>query len=220
MGGSGTNGGDQESSQVPETVVDGSDGASVLRVADLGEKQGRRHLGEGVTETEDETTTEVHLVSVGKGSDATASNHEGAAGGDGGPTAVGIGDVRGDEEGDDGTNVEHVDQDTKLVVILDGNVEELLPLIDLLRDVEQTSVVASRGRGNHENSCAQVQLAQMRLLVPDDMLEPGCLSLSYLELGGASADADVGSHDDVKARGEAITMEDVCWLLVQKRFNR
>lgn len=46
--------------QVPETVVDGSDGATVLGMADLSEQQRRAHLRERVAETEQETTTHVH----------------------------------------------------------------------------------------------------------------------------------------------------------------
>lgn len=46
--------------QVPETVVDGGQRATVLGVADLSEKHGRAHLGHRVAETKDEATGDVH----------------------------------------------------------------------------------------------------------------------------------------------------------------
>lgn len=50
--------------KVPQAVVDGSDGTTVLRVADFREKQRRGHLSEGVTETENKATTQVHCKFV------------------------------------------------------------------------------------------------------------------------------------------------------------
>ena len=46
--------------QVPETVVDGGERTTVLRVADLSEKHGGGHLGQRVAETKDESTAHVH----------------------------------------------------------------------------------------------------------------------------------------------------------------
>jgi hypothetical protein len=52
--------GNNESTQVPQAVVDGSDGTTVLRVADLSEKQRRGHLSERVAEAQNEATGHVH----------------------------------------------------------------------------------------------------------------------------------------------------------------
>lgn len=52
---------DKESSQVPQAVVDGGEDTTMLRMADLGEKNRRAHLSERVTETKDETATHVDL---------------------------------------------------------------------------------------------------------------------------------------------------------------
>jgi hypothetical protein len=49
-----------QGTQVPETVVDSGKRTTVLRMADLGEKHGRGHLSQGVTETKDESATHVH----------------------------------------------------------------------------------------------------------------------------------------------------------------
>lgn len=52
--------GDNQGSQVPQTVVDGGDGTTVLGMADLGKQEGRGHLSEGVAETENESAANIH----------------------------------------------------------------------------------------------------------------------------------------------------------------
>lgn len=54
------NAGHNQGTQVPQAIVDGGDRTTVLRMADFGEQQRRSHLSQRVTETENETTTEVH----------------------------------------------------------------------------------------------------------------------------------------------------------------
>lgn len=61
-GSSPTNAGNDQGTQVPQAVVDGSHGTTVLRVADLSEEKGGSHLSEGVAETEDEATSQVHCA--------------------------------------------------------------------------------------------------------------------------------------------------------------
>lgn len=46
--------------QVPQAVVDGRDDGTVLRMADLGEENRARELGQRVSETDEESTTKVH----------------------------------------------------------------------------------------------------------------------------------------------------------------
>lgn len=133
-------------------------------------------------------------VAVAEGSQATADNHEAAADEDGRLAAVVIANVRGDEERDDGTDVEHVDEDSKLVVVCNLGAEERIPLVHLLGGVHEHAVVACGGRGNHEHERHGIQLAQMRLLGPVDLLEARGLSLGNLDLGRDRRDTDVGRH--------------------------
>lgn len=52
---------DDQSSDVPETVVDSRESGAMLGMAKFGEQHGRRDLGERVTETKKGTTTHEHL---------------------------------------------------------------------------------------------------------------------------------------------------------------
>lgn len=49
-----------ECTQVPETVIDGSDSASMLGVAKLSKQNWGGHLSQRVAETEDESTSDIH----------------------------------------------------------------------------------------------------------------------------------------------------------------
>jgi hypothetical protein len=58
---------DEKCSQVPQAVVYGGEDTTVLRMADLGEENGRAHLGERVTEPKDKPATHVDLPVRRKG---------------------------------------------------------------------------------------------------------------------------------------------------------
>ncbi len=99
-------------------------------------------------------------VAVAKRRHETAANHEDAAKDDGGLPAKIVGNVWRDEEGHDGANVEHVDEDGEFAVedrILEARVvlelreEEPVPGVDLLRRVDQHAVVAGGCRGYNED---------------------------------------------------------------------
>lgn len=186
-----------EGAQVPETVVDGGEGTTVLGVADLGQQHGRTHLREGVAETKDETTAHVHVVAGGESSEHGTDNHEGTADHDGGLTADSVRNEGSDQEGDDGTDVVHVDEDAKLVLVLVLG-EEVLPVIHLLGGVEEHAIVTRGGRADEQEDGEEVQVAQMRLLVPGDLLELGSLltgGVQLLSRGGLDevlADVDHG----------------------------
>lgn len=227
VGSSPSNAGHEQGTQVPQAVVDGRDGTTVLRVADLSEEKGRGHLGERVAETQDETTTQVHYrkvskrhtwpgvrstppadqrgrrgrkdgeltsVAVAESSQAAPEDHEGAADHDGDSPAVVVGNVGGDEEGDNGTDVEHVDQDAELVGVLDIVAEVLPPFRDLLGDIDEHTIVTGGGRGDHQHEGIQVELPQMGLLGPVDLLEARGLSLSDIDVRLGARDANVGRH--------------------------
>lgn len=122
-------------------------------------------------------------IARAESSEHSANDHEHAANHDDGLTSEPIGQVGRDEEGQDGTDIVDVDQDTELVgVHVLG--EELLPEVHLLGRVEQHAIVAG-GRGADEQEDGQeVELAQMRLLVPGDLLEPGRIGLGGVDVLG------------------------------------
>jgi hypothetical protein len=86
--------GDEESAQVPETVVDGGENSTVLRVADLSEQNGRAHLRETVSETENQTTSEVDVPVGGKGRNDRSNDHDGTADGNWDLTSEPLSDER------------------------------------------------------------------------------------------------------------------------------
>jgi hypothetical protein len=71
-----------EGTNVPETVVDRGNRTTVLGMADLSQEHGGSHLGERVAETEDDTTSNVHIVTIRERSEKTTQNHEKAASND------------------------------------------------------------------------------------------------------------------------------------------
>jgi hypothetical protein len=184
-----------ERSQVPQAVVHGGDGGTVLGVDDLGQQHGRGQLGQRVAESEDEATAAEHAVSVGEGGEETAEDHEEAAGDDGRLTAPPVNDGGNDEHGDDGADGEHVGQQAELVAqrrVEADLVEVVLPEVERLDRVEEGSlqivlvachlvpgtprdvlpIVTGGGRGDHESKDGhKVQLPQTGILPPCHLLE-------------------------------------------------
>lgn len=138
VGSSPTDEGNEEGTQIPETVVDGGEDWAMLRMANLGQKNGRAHLSEGVTETENETTSEVDLPCGGETRDEATSNHDSAARGDGNLTTKSLSVEWDDEKRDNGSNVVGVVHQTKAVVI--GVVEVDFPARHLLGRVHHHTV--------------------------------------------------------------------------------
>lgn len=143
----------------------------MLRVADLGEQQWRCHLSQRVPEAENKSTSRVDDVAITKGSQTSAADHEYTPDDYGRLATIVIRDIRRDEEGDDGPDVEHVDEQAQLVVVGDVLGEEVLPELDLLGRVDEAAIVAGRARGYHEHEGHGVQLAQMRLPPPRHLCE-------------------------------------------------
>ena len=134
---------DEQGSQIPETIVYGGKSTTMLRMADLGKENGRAHLSEGVTETEDEAASEVDLPVGREARDQSTSNHDNAASSDRNLAANSLGEEGHGEEADDGTNVVGVVHETQAVVI--GMVKVDLPARHLLRGVHHhTSVLSAR----------------------------------------------------------------------------
>ena len=120
-------------------------------------------------------------VASREGSKHGTNDHEDAAQHDGGPTAEAIGNMGGNEERDDGTDVVHIDEDTELVGV-DILGEELLPLIHLLRGVEKHAIVTGGGRADEQEDGKGVELSQMGLLVPGHLLKVGRLLAGSVQI--------------------------------------
>lgn len=58
---------DDQGARVPETVVHGGDGPTMLRMADLSKQEGGCHLSETVSKSEQETSSEVHCRGLATG---------------------------------------------------------------------------------------------------------------------------------------------------------
>jgi hypothetical protein len=65
-------------------------------MAQLNQEQGGTHLGQGISKPEDESASNIHVVSGREGSNETSNNHEYAAYNDGRLSPVVISDVRTD----------------------------------------------------------------------------------------------------------------------------
>jgi hypothetical protein len=89
---------------IPETVVDGSDTASVLRVANLSKQERRGELGKRVSETHEESTGHEIVEVLSTGLDTGSNNHDHTSNGNGGLTSEMIGDVRSDWERSNGSD--------------------------------------------------------------------------------------------------------------------
>lgn len=196
---------DEKSTQVPETVVYGSEDTTVLRMADLGKKNRRAHLGERVTETKDETATHVDLPVRREGRDKGTSNHDGAADGDWNLTSGPLGQEGNEEEADDRTDVVHVVHETQAVT---GRlIKVVLPSAHLLRRVHHhaedgqqlplhywklhSPVITSSGGGNAKDRRVPEQLSHVWVLVPNDLLElRHILADGTVALGGSDVHTD------------------------------
>jgi hypothetical protein len=82
-----------DGTDVPQTVVDGSDPGTMLRMAQFGQKKRGGELSERVSETHEETTGHEHVQVLGSSLDGGTDNHDQASNGDGGLTTEMIGNV-------------------------------------------------------------------------------------------------------------------------------
>lgn len=91
--------GDDQGTDVPQAVVDAGKTATMLGMADFGEKHGRRDLGEGVAETEEDTATHEDTDVGARTLDDGTDNHDNAANGDGELATKVIGEERAVDTG-------------------------------------------------------------------------------------------------------------------------
>ena len=122
--------GHQKRPQVPETVVDGGETGAVLRVGDLGEEHGRGDLGEGVSETEEDTTGGVDGEVRGGGLHSGATGHDDEARADGGLATPLVGDEWDDGDGDDGADLVEGHEEAEIRAL--GLAEEIVPAVKVL----------------------------------------------------------------------------------------
>ena len=77
----------------------------MLRMADLGEENRGSHLGQTVTESKNETTSDIHAVSIGESSEETSDNHDRASNSNGNFASPPIGHIWDDWVGGQRTNL-------------------------------------------------------------------------------------------------------------------
>jgi len=106
-------------------------------MTDLGEEDWTTHLCHGVSETKDETASEVGLPIMANSGDDTTEDHDDTTDGDGKPTSPPICHVRDDEERGDGTQVVSVVHETETGTL--RIVKELDPISHVLRVVHHHS---------------------------------------------------------------------------------
>jgi hypothetical protein len=94
-----------DGTNVPQAVVDGGDTSTMLRVAEFGEKQGRRQLSQRVSETHKETSTHKVVKVLSGGLNASCDDHDNTSEGDACSTSETIGN-----EGSDGKRSNRTDR--------------------------------------------------------------------------------------------------------------
>lgn len=93
-----------EASNVPSSVVDGSEGCAVLRVHKLGDQEGRCTVSDCDTEAKEETCSNEHLQVDRNRLKNDAENHSQTSDHDAPSSSKNIGDVRNNGKGDQGAN--------------------------------------------------------------------------------------------------------------------
>lgn len=109
-------------------------------------------------------------VSVAECTNQGTQDHKTAANHDGDLAADVVGHVGNNEERDNRADVVHVDENAQLAGVV-GLWEVGVPCVHLLGGVDHLAIVACGGRCNKEKDRHEVQLAQVRLAVPDDLLK-------------------------------------------------
>jgi hypothetical protein len=150
----------------------------MLGVADFGEKHGRRDLGEGVAETEEDTATHESVDVLAATLDDGTDNHDNTANGNGKLAAEVIGKERDDRDRDQGTNLIEGTNETEKGTF--GVLEVILPLIHVLDGVEKHAIVTGGRGGNAKNNGEEVELAKAWILAPIDFLKLRSLLLGDL----------------------------------------
>jgi hypothetical protein len=130
-----------DSANVPQAVVDGGDTSTMLRMADLGEKERRRELGKGVAETHEETTAHEVTQVLGCGLDGGTDNHDDTSCNNASLAAVVVGNERNDWKRGDGTDCVESSQETKSG--LGGMPKVVLPVVEDSKVVQHGSVAIS-----------------------------------------------------------------------------
>jgi hypothetical protein len=132
----------EKGSEIPQAVVDGGERSAMLGVDNLSQQHGGGQLAERVAKPKDESTDAEHSEVLCSGVDDTADNHEAAAKDDAGLATKSIDNCWHCEHGDNGTNGEHIGQETEeigLVLVRPNMMEIDLPGIILLQEVEEGS---------------------------------------------------------------------------------
>lgn len=151
-------------------------------------------------------------VAIAESRDECTNNHDDTASHDSGLSAPVIGEVGDNKERDNGTNVVHVDEDTKLAFVRVLR-EVLLPPIHLLGSVDHHTIISSGSRGNQQEDNEKVEIAKMRFLIPGNPFESGSFSLGNIERDPIGMDRGLGAdrlHELWQSHCEVDTTDQRC----------
>lgn len=106
--------GGNDGTEIPGGVVDRSDLGAVLHVAQFGDEEWGGAVGEGDTETDQETSTDEHTEILGGGLESDTDEHDEETNHDGDSSASPIGQPWGEWNGHDGTDGHNGVEETQL----------------------------------------------------------------------------------------------------------
>jgi hypothetical protein len=154
--------GTYDGTDVPQAVVDGGNTGTMLRMADLGEKQGGRELGKGVAETHEKSSTHEVVEVLSSSLDGGTNKHDETSDDDSGLASKVIGNEGGDRERGNGTDRVKSCQETKSRFFWVAEV--VLPVVENAEVVQHGSsgvsacVCVTRGRSHtHHNQWSQTR---------------------------------------------------------------
>jgi hypothetical protein len=168
----------------------------MLRMADLGEEEGRRELGKGVAETHKEATAHEVVEVLGRGLDRSTDNHDETTNDDARLAAIVISNERSDRKRSDGTDGVEGSEETESRLL--GVAKVVLPVSENTEVVQHGSAIISFGqrrswwanipivtcgrRRDTDDESIEVQLPQTWVRPPVDTLEMRSLRLSNFNI--------------------------------------
>jgi len=156
--------GGDDSTGIPERVVEGGQLGTVGWVGKLRDEERSRVGREGQTETQEEASTDEHSDGLGGGLDDGTCQHDGSTEEDCSTTTKVIRAVRGEGVGTERANVLDGVQQAELSA--GGVVEVVDPLRERLETVHHGTIITVGGGGDEEKNDAGIQFDEPGVLVP------------------------------------------------------
>jgi hypothetical protein len=171
----GTEGGPSgnDGAREPERVVERGQRSTMGWVGDLGDKKRGSHLGEGCTETDEETSTDEHAEVLGGGLEDGTDQDDGSTEDDTSFAAETVSDVGGQRDGAEGTNGLNGVEETEIFWL--GVSKVSLPMGDRLETVHHGTVESVGIRGNQGDDEQEVELDDVTVIPPFSGMEHACI---------------------------------------------